>query len=125
MQFLSSEAGQYNMSCGLKNAQNIIPKVLSITHFSVNEQCAQYNECDKFDLFIGDKKPVFHIEYPKGSGKALPDSTISGNCNAANSTDFSTVLKNMDLDGWVEYCNTTIATTPTNTSSTSPRTTDS
>ncbi|KAF2157783.1 glycoside hydrolase family 114 protein [Myriangium duriaei CBS 260.36] len=121
MQFLSSEAGRYNMSCGLKNAGDIIPDVLNVTHFSVNEQCAQYGECTTFAPFIQDKKPVFHIEYPDGSGKALAASTVSKFCSnsgdSANSTDFSTVMKNMNLDGWVEYCNGTITSTPTNTTS--------
>ncbi|GAM86500.1 hypothetical protein ANO11243_045140 [Dothideomycetidae sp. 11243] len=123
MQFLSSQAGQYNMSCGLKNAGAIIPQVLNFTHFSVNEQCVQYEECSTFAPFIQDNKPVFHIEYPDGSGKALSASTVSGICddsgNAANSTDFSTVMKNMNLDGWVEYCNGMIATTVTNVTSSS------
>ena len=109
------------MSCGLKNAGSIIPEVLNITHFSVNEQCVAYSECTTFDPFIAAGKPVFHIEYPKGSGKERPASTVSGICddqgNAANSTDFSTVMKNMNLDGWVEYCDGIISSTPLNLTS--------
>lgn len=34
---------------------------------SVNEQCVEYNECEKYAPFIAQGKPVFHVEYPKGS----------------------------------------------------------
>jgi hypothetical protein len=30
--------------------------------FAVNEQCAEFNECDDYDTFL-QSKPVFHIEY--------------------------------------------------------------
>lgn len=117
VQFLSSEASKYNMSTGLKNAGDIIPTVLNVTHFSVNEQCAQYSECAKFSPFIGDNKPVFHIEYPKGAPSVSAE-TVSSTCKSAGSDSFSTVIKKMNLDGWVEYCDDSIATTATNTSTT-------
>lgn len=107
MQFLSKEAESYHMSIGLKNAQDIIPDVLDSVHFSVNEQCVQYSECDTFAAFIKDDKPVFHIEYPDGAPKvktSASDEICSGKGKAAGADDFSTVIKKMDLDGWVEYC---------------------
>lgn len=107
MKFLSKEAGAFNMSTGLKNAGSIIPEVIDDVHFSVNEQCVQYSECETFAPFIEDNKPVFHIEYPDGAPR-VASSKSSEICSqkgkAAGTKDFSTVIKKMNLDGWVEYC---------------------
>jgi hypothetical protein len=105
------------MAMGLKNAGDIIPKVLNITSFSVNEQCAQYSECETFAPFIKAGKPVFHIEYPNGAPK-IDTSRAADLCShqgiGAGSENFSTVLKKMDLDGFVQYCNGKQYNTPLN-----------
>lgn len=107
------------MSTGLKNAGDIIPQVLAVTHFSVNEQCAQYAECDTFAQYIKAGKPVFHIEYPDNSPR-ITSSQQSKYCNKGGDGvsiqsmhQFSTVLKNMNLDGFVKYCNGHVGHTPT------------
>jgi hypothetical protein len=103
------------MSIGLKNAGDIIPKVIDFINFSVNEQCAQYSECETFEPFIKAGKPVFHIEYPDGAPKIDP-SRAAALCSdsgiGAGSSKFSTVLKKMELDGFVQYCNGKQYTTP-------------
>jgi hypothetical protein len=111
---------------GLKNAGDIIDDVLPIVDFSVNEQCVQYSECTTFEAFIKAGKPVFHIEYPDGAGSDLKTETVEHYCNregdAEGSDKFSTVLKKMDLDGWVETCDQRVEVTATkNTSSRSSR----
>lgn len=86
--------------------------------FSVNEQCVQYSECDTFRPFIEAGKPVFHIEYPDGAGSDLKTETVenfcSGEGDAEGAEGFSTVLKKMELDGWVEYCDEKVAVTAMN-----------
>lgn len=61
---------------------------------------------------------MFHIEYPDGAGKKLSEGTRQKYCenkgDATGSGGFSTVLKNMDLDGWVEYCDGSVETTAVN-----------
>ncbi|EAT78463.2 alpha-galactosidase [Parastagonospora nodorum] len=112
MQYLSSIARPLNLTLGLKNAGSIISAVLPLVDFSVNEQCAQYNECDSFHQFIDAGKPVFHIEYPAGDGDLGQSVESNGfstdlknkRCSAKGSGGFSTVLKKMNLDGWVQYC---------------------
>jgi hypothetical protein len=112
MQYLSSIARPLNLTLGLKNARSIISAVLPLVDFSVNEQCAQYGECENFHPLIDAGKPVFHIEYPGGDGdlaQSIASSGFSGetknkSCNAKGSDGFSTVLKKMSLDGWVQYC---------------------
>lgn len=122
MAFLSSASLPYNMSMGLKNAGGIISHVLNITHFSVNEQCVEFSECQVFSAYINNTKPVFHIEYPKDID-SLSQSRRSHYCedsgDASHTTGFSTVLKHMNLDGYVDYCSGMSATTQLNTTGSS------
>jgi endo-alpha-1,4-polygalactosaminidase (GH114 family) len=117
MEFLSNATLAHNLSLGLKNAAAIIPTVLPLIHFSVNEQCAQYSECSSFTPIIAAKKPVFHIEYPD-AGDEVTTAAVAKYCGkTADAEGFSTVVKNMNLDGWVEYCDYSKATTPLSTTS--------
>jgi hypothetical protein len=108
VKFLASTASGLGLATGLKNAGEIISSVLPVVAFSVNEQCAAYKECSTFAAFVKAGKPVFHIEYPATS----PTISLSTACNATGTTSFSTVAKKLALDGWVEYCDGTTATTP-------------
>jgi len=115
LHFLAAEAVSRNLSIGLKNAGEVLPNLTSVVQFSVNEQCVQYSECATFAPMIQAGKPVFHIEYPKGSpgnvAIAIADEVCATTGSGAGSENFSTVIKGMDLDGWVEYCDQSIANT--------------
>ncbi|KAL2002887.1 hypothetical protein VTN02DRAFT_5673 [Thermoascus thermophilus] len=106
--FLANETHARNMSIGLKNAGGIIPSVIGNMQWSVNEQCALYDECDTYDPFIEAGKPVFHIEYPKGddTNNNSPVTTAQkiSACAFSGPRNFSTIIKNMDLDNWIETC---------------------
>ncbi|POR37457.1 Uncharacterized protein TPAR_02341 [Tolypocladium paradoxum] len=107
MAFLHGEASKYNMSLGLKNAGDIIPSVLNLTDFHVNEQCVEHAECATFAAYISAGKPVFHIEYPDSKPSIAADKreAICARTGASRGAGgFSTVMKRMELDGWVEYC---------------------
>jgi hypothetical protein len=120
IKFLSSIARPLNLTLGLKNADSIISAVSPVVDFSVNEQCVQYNECGVYRQFIEAGKPVFHIEYPKGDDHSdggvetkLVDE-FCGKDGGDSLSGFSTVLKRMSLDGWVEYCDLEVVMTPLN-----------
>jgi hypothetical protein len=108
--------------------------------FAVNEECVAAEECNRYlDFLVKDKKPVFHIEYPSETsligGLGLGGYTVGGSggregksikaterkkfCaerskgEVSGSKNFQTVLKFRKLDGWVTYCNGSVATTPT------------
>jgi hypothetical protein len=106
-----------NLTLGLKNAGDIIPDVLPIVDFSINEECVKYSECATFAPFIAAGKPVFHIEYPDGAGaeQGLQEDAVEKYCDRGGqgegSEGFSTVLKKMELDGWVEYCDRRVEVT--------------
>jgi Glycoside-hydrolase family GH114 len=110
--FLSSKAAAAGLSIGLKNAGEIVSKVLPVVQFSVNEQCVQYSECSTFAPFVSAGKPVFHIEYPSETNSATAAQFCGTSGKAAGASGFSTVIKNLNLDGWVKYCDGTTATTP-------------
>jgi hypothetical protein len=99
MQKMGSEAAKYGMAIGLKNALDIIPNVMDIIQFAVNEQCVANSECNTYDSLLGAGKPVFHIEY--GDSSSLSSFCLSGTSNA---NQFSTIVKHLALDFWALYC---------------------
>lgn len=105
IKFLSTTAASYGISTGLKNGGDIAESVLDHVHFSVNEQCAEYGECDVFNCMINSGKPVFHIEYPDEVTNITP-AALCASCSMGPS--FSTVLKKLDLDGYVQTCDSGI-----------------
>ncbi len=63
--------------------------------FAVDEQCAQYDECERLKPFIAAGKAVFHVEYE------LPTSRF---CAEARRLKLSSMLKKYDLDAWRRPC---------------------
>jgi len=112
MSFLASKAQSLGLAIGLKNAGAIIPSVLPAMQFSVNEQCVQYSDCSVFSAFVNASKPVFHIEYPSEVKADFVTNFCKDTGPGQGAQNFSTVVKNMNLDGWVTYCNGQVATTP-------------
>lgn len=104
IRFLVDKAHDRNLAVGLKNAFDIIPNVIDIVQFAVNEQCAEFKNCGNLKPFVKADKPVFHIEYPKGAGGKVAAADSDGACNARGSAGFSTIIKAVDLGDWAEYC---------------------
>jgi len=101
--FLADTAHALNLSIGLKNGGDIVKNVVDLMQWEVNEQCAQFNECDLYRPFIDADKPVFQIEYPNSA----PDVNVAAkktSCDNPSARGFSTILKNLELDNWVEMC---------------------
>jgi hypothetical protein len=115
MGYLANVTSSYNISIGLKNAGEVLTNLTSLVHFSVNEQCVEFKECDSFAPMVAAGKPVFHIEYPKGAPGGISGKTASNSCSRSGaglgSDNFSSLLKGMDLDGWVEFCDRSTADT--------------
>ncbi|KKY21691.1 hypothetical protein UCRPC4_g03458 [Phaeomoniella chlamydospora] len=108
MEFLADAAHSRNLSIGLKNAGAIVPYIIDIMEWSVQEQCVKYDECDLYMPFIEQGKPVFHVEYPKGDDTNNNDDVSASTkellCADSQAQGFSTILKNMLLDNWIETC---------------------
>ncbi|MDV9176405.1 endo alpha-1,4 polygalactosaminidase [Streptomyces sp. W16] len=83
------------MSVGLKNDLAQIPALASDFDFAVNEQCAQYGECDTLKPFIKANKAVFHVEYELPTSRFCPDS---------RRLKLSSLLKKPELGAWRKSC---------------------
>ncbi|PYH46354.1 endo alpha-1,4 polygalactosaminidase, partial [Aspergillus saccharolyticus JOP 1030-1] len=105
--WLASEAHARGLSIGLKNAGSIIADVIGQMQWCVNEQCAEMDECQVYAPFVQQNKPVFHIEYPKAEVVSQVKVAMEQKNKACEFKDaglFSTVIKNINLDAWVEVC---------------------
>ncbi|BCS27799.1 endo alpha-1,4 polygalactosaminidase [Aspergillus puulaauensis] len=108
LNWLSGEAHARGLAIGLKNAGAIIDDVLPNMQWAVNEQCTEWDECGDFMPFVDAGKPVFHIEYPKGD-ETDDEVMVRGRkkeeaCEFDGARRFSTLIKNMKLDHWVQEC---------------------
>jgi hypothetical protein len=63
--------------------------------FAVNEQCAEYDECDRYRPFLAAGKAVFQIEYDTPSSEFCPEAKRLG---------IHAQRKHLALDVWRETC---------------------
>ena len=83
------------MAVGLKNDLDQIPALVGDFDFAVNEQCAQYGECDTLKPFIKANKAVFHVEYE------LPTTEF---CANSRRLKLSSLQKKYELGAWRRSC---------------------
>ena len=121
--FIADAAHARNMAVGLKNAASIADRVMSKVDFSVNEECLGQGNCEDFQTFITNKKPVFNIEYPSEDENEIDKpwtvQQIKDRCALAATSDshskgFSILLKNHNLNDWSATCPYDPATPPDN-----------
>jgi hypothetical protein len=93
--WLADAAHARDLGVGLKNDLDQIPDLVSSFDFAIDEQCAQYDECDALTPFVAAGKPVFEIEY-KLARPAF--------CGQAASLGFAAMRKHLSLDAWRDAC---------------------
>lgn len=105
---------------GLKSALEVFSQVQSVVAFAVNEQCFGYGECNMYGSFVQSGKAAFHVEYPnrqigKVSGKTLKNICTAGRLSSVPDPKvvMSTVLKNNNLGGLLQFCYGSVTDTPT------------
>ncbi|CAG8961628.1 hypothetical protein HYFRA_00006165 [Hymenoscyphus fraxineus] len=103
LQFLSSETRARGMAIGMKNGLDMVTQLLDDMDFHVNESCLEFSECEKLVPFITAGKPVFHIEYP-ASAPSIAKEVVDSKCKEKADKNFSSLLKNVELDAWVQTC---------------------
>ncbi|HEU5332362.1 MAG TPA: endo alpha-1,4 polygalactosaminidase [Actinocrinis sp.] len=86
---LASLAHDDRLAIGLKNDVDQVSDLVGDFDFSVDEQCAEYDECAQLSPFIAAGKPVFHVEYTLQPAEFCPQTTALG---------FSSMRKNPALD---------------------------
>lgn len=120
---------------GLKNAEMILNSVSKDIEFAVNEECATYyGGCRSYEPFLNSGKPVFHIEYARTTINGTKVDMIAENSDLKMTNaelqklycletgienrrwlsqdiakKFSTVIKALQLNKWVLYCDGTSA----------------
>ena len=100
--FIANEARKLGLSVGLKNDLDQIIELEPYFDFSVNEQCHEYDECDKMKPFIDANKPVLTAEYAQ---KYLDndDNQRDNMCAKSISLEFQTLVLPLDLDDSFRY----------------------
>ena len=100
--FIAAESHSRNLSVGLKNDLSQIPDLVDHYDWALNEECADYNECEEYKPFIDAGKAVFHAEYvdEESEGQVLAESL----CLREDIVGLSTLIKTWDLTSWVLVC---------------------
>jgi len=73
---LAGIAHSYGLSVGLKNDIDQLGQLEGTFDFAVNEQCAQYNECDAYDGWTAAGKAVVEIEYRGRPARYCPSADL-------------------------------------------------
>lgn len=97
--FLAAEAHARGLSIGLKNTLALIPDLADSFDWALNEECLQYDECERLEPFLAAGKAVFHCEYIESS--TSDESELCASAPAG----FSSIVKNLDLDAPLVSCN--------------------
>lgn len=92
---IASLAHERGMAVGLKNDLDQIPELVGDFDFAVNEQCAQYGECEKLKPFVAKGKAVFHVEYEMAPREF---------CGEAKELGLSSMQKKLGLNAWRKPC---------------------
>jgi hypothetical protein len=76
--WLAAVAHDRGLSVGLKNDLGQVDDLEPDFDFAVNEQCFQYDECDRLEPFIDAGKNVIIIEYHTGLDQFCPEAAELG-----------------------------------------------
>ena len=93
--FLADQAHLRGMSAVLKNDLGQIQTLLPYFDFALNEQCHQYDECDRLKPFVAAGKAVFGVEYKLAKPRFCP---------ASNHANFNFLKKKLSLGAWRSPC---------------------
>jgi endo-alpha-1,4-polygalactosaminidase (GH114 family) len=93
--FVSRLAHERGMAVALKNDPGQVDQLVGDFDFAVVEECAEFDECDRYLPFIRAGKAVLHVEYKLDR----PDF-----CSEARANRFSSMRKALDLDAPRQPC---------------------
>ncbi|GGZ66981.1 endo alpha-1,4 polygalactosaminidase [Streptomyces subrutilus] len=88
-------AHERGLAVGLKNDLDQVPELVGDFDFAVNEQCAQYRECDRLTPFTAAGKAVFHVEYELAADRF---------CDRSRELGLSSLEKRYGLGAWRKAC---------------------
>lgn len=92
---LAELAHERGLAVGLKNDIDQITALVDLYDFAVNEQCAEYSECDAYKPFIARNKLVINLEY---------NVSTTSFCPKASTLGLTGMKKRLALDSWRQTC---------------------
>ena len=96
--WLADEAHQRGLAIGQKNASDQVVDLVDVYDFAITEDYFYYNEAESMLPYVKAGKPVFAAEYTDLGGD------FESFCEKSKELNFSTILKNRELDAWVKFC---------------------
>jgi hypothetical protein len=93
--FLARAAHARGLSIGLKNDLDQVAALEPRFDWALNEQCFQYDECDRLRPFVRAGKAVFTVEYELEPAQF---------CARAREMRLMSMRKRLDLDAWRAPC---------------------
>jgi hypothetical protein len=96
--WLAEEAHARGLSIGLKNDADQVADLLPHFDWALTEDCFVEGWCEEMTPFIQAGKPVFAAEYTDTGV------TIEQLCQEAKQLNISLILKNRELDAWLQTC---------------------
>ena len=93
--WLADEAHTRGLAAGLKNDVDQVEELVEDFDFAVNEQCFEFQECEKLLPFVQQGKAVFGVEYNLEKEEF---------CLLATQMNFSWLRMELELDGGREGC---------------------
>jgi hypothetical protein len=96
--WLADEAHARGLSIGQKNDPGQVKDLVAYFDWALTEDCFDEGWCKEMSLYIEAGKPVFAAEYTDNG------ITLAQICPLANQLEFSAIIKNRELDAFVESC---------------------
>jgi endo-alpha-1,4-polygalactosaminidase (GH114 family) len=96
--WLADEAHQRGLAIGQKNAADQVADLVDMYDFAITEDYFYYGDEGKMMPYIQAGKPVFAAEYTDLGGD------FDSFCQKSKVLQFSTILKNRNLDAWIQTC---------------------
>ncbi len=96
--WLADESHKRGLAIGQKNASDQVEKLVGVYDFAITEDYFYYGETESMLPYVEAGKPVFAAEYTDLPG----DFAVF--CEKSKRLDFSVILKNRELDVWVQSC---------------------
>jgi hypothetical protein len=94
--WLADQAHQRGLGVALKNDDDQVAALADAFDFSVAEECHAFDECDAYQPFLDQNKPVFEAEYATSAAEA--DALTEDLCERARAAHTRTLILPWDLD---------------------------
>ena len=96
--WLAEEAHRRGLAIGQKNGPQMVKDLVGLYDFAITEEAFYYDFAEDFLPYIEAGKAVFDAEYTD------TDVDWEEACRRSRELQFSTILKNRELDAWVRFC---------------------